>query len=44
MAKRAEAIQKVIKKFRRLRTKRQINNILNIYNSPEITDTINLLL
>jgi hypothetical protein len=42
MVKRAEAIQKTIKKLRRLRTKRQVNNMLNIRNGPEVTDTINL--
>ena len=44
MVKKAEAIQKIIKKLRRLRTERQVNNILNTRNGPEVTDTINLLL
>jgi hypothetical protein len=44
IVKRAKAIQKIIKKLRRLRTKRQINNTLNTRNGSEITDTINFLL
>jgi hypothetical protein len=44
MVRRAEAIQKAIKKLRHLYTDRQINNALNTRNSPEVTDIISLLL